>query len=59
MALQEQHAEMVHSLWANKKEASVDYIKGFIKLGRCLGVMDQSNQQLVGWIFQNEFSGLG
>lgn len=57
--LQEQHADLVYSLWANNKEASLNYIKGFINLKRCIGIMEESTNSLVGWIFQNEFSGLG
>ncbi|TMW48988.1 hypothetical protein DOY81_005932 [Sarcophaga bullata] len=57
--LQERDAELVHSLWANNKEASINYIKGFIYLKKCIGIAEEETENLVGWIFQNEFSGLG
>ncbi|KAM7348878.1 uncharacterized protein ACRADG_008045 isoform 1-T2 [Cochliomyia hominivorax] len=57
--IQEHNADMIHSLWANNKEASVNYIKGFINLNRNIGIIEESTGHLIGWIFQNEFSGLG
>lgn len=57
--MQERDAEIVHSLWANNKEASINYVKGFIYLKKCIGIAEEETGNLVGWIFQNEFSGLG
>ena len=57
--LQEEDADLVHSHWANNKEASINYIKGFIYLKKCIGIAEEETGNLVGWIFQNEFSGLG
>ncbi|XP_023306710.2 uncharacterized protein LOC111688430 [Lucilia cuprina] len=56
--LEEHHADLIHANWANNKEASLNYVKGFIHLKRCIGIMEESTNNLVGWIFQNEFSGL-
>ncbi|XP_073832839.1 uncharacterized protein [Musca autumnalis] len=56
--LEEKHAELIHSLWANNKEGSLDYIKGHIKINKSIGLYEKSKKELIGWIFQNEFSGL-
>ncbi|XP_005183340.2 uncharacterized protein LOC101899689 [Musca domestica] len=56
--VQEKHADLIHSLWANNKEGSLDYIRGHIKINKSVGLYEASSNELVGWIFQNEFSGI-
>ncbi|XP_075157342.1 uncharacterized protein LOC142230587 [Haematobia irritans] len=57
--LQEHHAPMIYSMWANNKEGSLDYIKGLIKMDTTFGLYEKANHSLVGWIFRNEFCGMG
>ncbi|XP_061389386.1 uncharacterized protein LOC133324561 [Musca vetustissima] len=56
--LQERHADLIHSLWANNKEGSLDYIKGHIQINKTIGLYQKSNNELIGWILQNEFGGI-
>ena len=57
--LQKKHAELVHDIWTNKKEGSLEYIRGLIQINKTLGIFKKSTGELVAWIFQNDFSGLG
>ncbi|XP_013115621.1 uncharacterized protein LOC106093152 [Stomoxys calcitrans] len=57
--LQQEDAELVHSHWPNKKEGSLDYLKGLIEIDTTFGVFKKADNSLIAWIFRNEFSGLG
>ncbi|XP_037936850.1 uncharacterized protein LOC119670597 [Teleopsis dalmanni] len=54
-----EHAALIHEIWVNNKEGSLEYIKGLIKVNKTLGIYEEPNNELVAWIFQNDFSGLG
>ncbi|XP_030378188.1 uncharacterized protein LOC115626841 [Scaptodrosophila lebanonensis] len=55
----EEDAPLVHSVWPNSGEGSLDYIRALIKFNKSLGACRSDTGELVAWIFQNDFSGLG
>ncbi|EDW78241.1 uncharacterized protein Dwil_GK16280 [Drosophila willistoni] len=57
--LVDEDAQAVHSIWPNKGEGSLDYLKALIKFNRTLGACRSDTGELIAWIFQNDFSGLG
>lgn len=52
-------AEMVHGIWPNKGEGSLAYIRALIRHNKTLGACRSDTGELLAWIFQNDFSGLG
>lgn len=52
-------AEMVHGVWPNKGEGSLAYIRVLIRHNKTLGACRSDTGELLAWIFQNDFSGLG
>lgn len=52
-------AEMVHGIWPNKGEGSLAYIRALIRYNKTLGACRSDTGELLAWIFQNDFSGLG
>ncbi|TDG43644.1 hypothetical protein AWZ03_009944 [Drosophila navojoa] len=57
--LTDEDAEIVHGIWPNKGEGSLAYIRALIKFNRTVGVCRSDTGELIAWIFQNDFSGLG
>ncbi|XP_030568033.1 uncharacterized protein LOC115767832 [Drosophila novamexicana] len=55
----DEDAAMVHAVWPNKGEGSLAYIRALIKYNRTLGACRSDTGELIAWIFQNDFSGLG
>ncbi|KAH8397831.1 hypothetical protein KR222_003515 [Zaprionus bogoriensis] len=57
--LGDQDAELVHGIWPNKGEGSLAYIRALIRHNKTLGACRSDTGELIAWIFQNDFSGLG
>ncbi|KAH8269824.1 hypothetical protein KR026_001439 [Drosophila bipectinata] len=57
--LTDEDAAMVHSIWPNKGEGSLAYLRALIRFNHTLGICRSDTGELISWIFQNDFSGLG
>lgn len=57
--LTDEDAEAVHAIWPNKGEGSLAYIRALIRFNRTVGACRSDTGELIAWIFQNDFSGLG
>ncbi|BFG01962.1 uncharacterized protein DMAD_01595 [Drosophila madeirensis] len=57
--LTDEDAAMVHAIWPNKGEGSLAYLRALIKFNKTLGACRSDTGELIAWIFQNDFSGLG
>ncbi|XP_017119468.1 uncharacterized protein LOC108140918 [Drosophila elegans] len=57
--LRDEDAAMVHDNWPNKGEGSLTYLRALIRFNKSLGVCRSDTGELIAWIFQNDFSGLG
>ncbi|XP_016923752.1 uncharacterized protein [Drosophila suzukii] len=57
--LRDEDAAMVHETWPNKGEGSLAYLRALIRFNKSLGVCRSDTGELIAWIFQNDFSGLG
>ncbi|KAH8289259.1 hypothetical protein KR054_002427 [Drosophila jambulina] len=57
--LTDEDAAMVHAIWPNKGEGSLAYLRALIRFNRTLGICRSDTGELIAWIFQNDFSGLG
>ncbi|ALC49465.1 CG14615 [Drosophila busckii] len=55
----DEDAAMVHDTWPNKGEGSLAYLRALIKFNKSLGACRSDTGELIAWIFQNDFSGLG
>lgn len=58
-SLNDDDAKTVHSIWPNKGEGSLEYIRALIRFNKTLGACRSDTGELIAWIFQNDFSGLG
>ncbi|XP_016956397.1 uncharacterized protein LOC108028890 [Drosophila biarmipes] len=57
--LRDEDAAMVHETWPNKGEGSLAYLRALTRFNKSLGVCRSDTGELIAWIFQNDFSGLG
>ncbi|XP_017078265.2 uncharacterized protein LOC108112646 isoform X2 [Drosophila eugracilis] len=57
--LRDEDAAIVHETWPNKTEGSLTYLRALIRFNKSLGVCRSDTGELIAWIFQNDFSGLG
>ncbi|KAH8276576.1 hypothetical protein KR044_003224 [Drosophila immigrans] len=57
--LRDEDAAAVHAIWPNKGEGSLDYLRALIRFNRTLGACRSDTGELIAWIFQNDFAGLG
>ncbi|XP_039500845.1 uncharacterized protein LOC120457375 [Drosophila santomea] len=57
--LRDEDAAMVHDSWPNKGEGSLTYLRALIRFNKSLGVCRSDTGELIAWILQNDFSGLG
>ncbi|XP_034487695.1 uncharacterized protein LOC117791886 [Drosophila innubila] len=58
-ALNDNDAQTVHTIWPNKGEGSLEYLRALIRFNRTLGACRSDTGELIAWILQNDFSGLG
>ncbi|EDV95192.1 GH17807 [Drosophila grimshawi] len=52
-------AALVHAKWTNNGEGSLAYIRALIEHNQTLGACRSDTGELIAWIFQNDFAGLG
>ncbi|KAH8386889.1 hypothetical protein KR093_003310 [Drosophila rubida] len=57
--LRDEDAAAVHAIWPNKGEGSLAYLRALIRFNRTLGACRSDTGELIAWIFQNDFAGLG
>ncbi|XP_017060561.1 uncharacterized protein LOC108100932 [Drosophila ficusphila] len=57
--LRDEDAAVVHETWPNKGEGSLTYLRALVRFNKSLGVCRSDTGELLAWIFQNDFSGLG
>ncbi|XP_060661539.1 uncharacterized protein LOC132795102 [Drosophila nasuta] len=57
--LRDEDAIAVHTIWPNKGEGSLAYLRALIRFNRTLGACRSDTGELIAWIFQNDFAGLG
>lgn len=57
--LRAEDAAMVHNSWPNKGEGSLTYLQALVRFNKSLGICRSDTGELIAWIFQNDFSGLG
>lgn len=57
--LNDSDAQLVHTIWPNSGEGSLEYLRALIRFNKTLGACRSDTGELIAWIFQNDFSGLG
>ncbi|KAH8420312.1 hypothetical protein KR009_009026 [Drosophila setifemur] len=57
--LTDEDAAMIHAIWPNNGEGSLAYLRALIRFNKTLGICRSDTGELIAWIFQNDFSGLG